>query len=238
MATFKQNRIGQYGPKDRDLQKRMSFERLSLTAKSAYYYLYKGVKTNPSPDVTDIQDPIFLENRDREYDLEAIEVNIWYETLPVSAFDLSRIGIINPVGNTQEFRMHTLTMESDGLGRYPLAGDIIEVPFLEQDDRRAFFEVTDVDRKQEFENFIIILTTVPVEHSQETSDLHGEDGWDSNESVLEDLMDDIDQYQKDEFEETGLDDTGLDGVEQTRNTYDPRPDIAEDFLDDPNKKIF
>lgn len=240
MSSFKPARIGQYGDKDRDLQKRISFERLSLSSKHGFYYKYLGVSTNITPDINDIQDFIFLENRDRSYDLVPIQVNLWYEFLPESQFDLSRFGIISPISDLQTFKMHTLTFDIDGLGRYPVVGDIIEVPFLQQDNiKRAFFEVTDVDRKPEFENFIVILSTKPVLHSQETSELHNEDGWVSDEDTLTDLMSNIDNEQQEEYTDTGLDDTGLDGVDQnTRVLYDPRPDISEEFLDNPDKVIF
>lgn len=248
MAGLKTPLVGVYGDNTRALQRRLAFEKVSLTWKTVNVYKYKGDATESFPQVTDIHDPLFLETPDRAYETNPIEINAWYEFLPETPFDLSKFGIINPLGNTQQFRFHIDSFAVDGLGRYIMAGDIIEVPFLEQDGEPALWEVTDVDRKPEFENYFVVVTTVPVDDSQETEEI---DIINSNESILKDVSDAIVTDADAMVDAGGLDpepylfiergfiedgfffdarpDTYTD--ETAREDYDPRPDAAEDFLD-------
>lgn len=236
MALLKTNKIGVYGPKDRLLQKRLSYERLSLTAKTIKVWRYLGSRTNATPAITDIQDATLLENRDRAYSATPIEINAWIETLPESPLDLSRFGIVNPLGNTMQFRLHTYSFEADALGRFVIVGDVFEVPFLSQEGKVAYFEVTDVDRKTEFENFFVIATTVPLADSQETVEIPNKN---SDDALLKILDDRQTTETESEFNINGPDTTTVLVDDPTpAGSYDPRPDHGESFLDDPNKKVF
>lgn len=256
MAKFKEPRIGVYSDKDRAFQSRVSFEKTSLTWHPVNVFKYLGVKTNEVPDVTDIQDPILLENVDRKYDTTPVKLNAWMEYLPESQFDLSKFGIINPLGNTMQFRFHTESFKDEGLGRYIRVADIIEVPFWEQDGTKSYWEVTDVDRKPEFENFIIIVTAEPMKDSTQTLDIPDKN---TNEDLLDALAVSIEADQDEVFSQGGLDaepslyvyrdyvvDEYTDAIEQNiftdeetiRTTYDPRPNNTEDWLDNPDKVVY
>lgn len=235
MATLKQAKIGVYGPKTRSLQKRLSFERIAHTWKTVQVWRYLGSRTSTVPSIDDLPDPIFMEVADRAYDTISVEINAWWPPINEKQMDLSQFGIIDIVGDTQEFRFHSYSMEPDGLGRYIIIGDILEVPFLEIDGQSVFFEVTDVDRRKENETFEIIVNAKPMENSQETAEI---DNLNQNEAKLEDLMGRIDGISDVEVEWDEADTTGIDVDDPTTDTYDPRPDHAEDFLDDPSKPIF
>ena len=256
MASLKNARVGMYGDKDRRLQKTLSFEKTSLTFKTANVYKYLGSEANGTDaSINDIQDAIFMETPDRAYDPDPVEINISMDDLSEQAFDLSKFGIISPIGETQLFRVHVNSFDTDGLGRYLIVGDILEIPFLQQngnDSQLAFFEITDVDRKMEFENFYVTVTTVPVKDTQETA---GIDGIPSNSDALSELQDQLDAAYNEDFTESGLNaepylyvrrgyvkDGYVDAVivneaiDTDRTDYEPRPN--DDWLDDPSGKIF
>jgi hypothetical protein len=171
MSGLKQPKIGRYQSKDRALQRRMSFEKTSLTWKNANVYKYLGNEENlDGAQYDDIQDYILMENTDRRYDPTPVEINIAMEEVNESPFSLERIGILPVLGETQIFRVHVNSFEEDGLGRYLRTGDVLEIPFLQVNGNageKAFFEITDTDRKMEFEKFYVTITTVPVKDTQE-----------------------------------------------------------------------
>jgi len=248
MAILKTPNIGVYESKTRALQRRLSFESVSLSWKTVNVYKYLGSAVNGSPTIYDIQDKVFLENPDRSYDQSPVEINAWYEMLPESQFDLSKFGIINPIGNTQQFKFHINSFAGDGLGRYIVVGDILEVPFLLQDKNKAFFEVTDIDRKTEFENFFVIVTTTPISDTQETDEITD---MNSNSDLMDELGIDIGTEQDGVFADEGLDpyrDTDTDYADvdavapddaaDTRDPYDVPTDDMNDFLDNPDKEVY
>ena len=236
MAILKTTKFGLYGSKDRLLQKKLSYERLSLTAKTVKIYKYLGSRVNVTPNVDDIQDPIFLEVPDRAYATTPIEINVWYETLPESPVDLSRFGIINPLGDMQQFRFHSYSFEADGLGRYIVANDIIEVPFLLQDGKKTYFEVEDVDRKGEFENFFVIVNAKPISDKQEVTEIPNIN---TNSTFEATHATDFESYVNAHVALEGIDTStvDIDNDISPRPNYDPRPDSGESFLDDPNNII-
>lgn len=233
-------KVGVYGGKDRDLQRKMSYERTALTHKTANVYKYLGVSTNPVPDLDDIQDKVLLENRDIAYDPVPVELNVHYDLLPENSFDLSRFGIVNPIGNTQIFKFHINSFDDNGLGRYIMVGDIIEIPFLAEGDLgeiKAFWKVTDVDNKTSFESYYSIVTTVPMSHMQETLGI--DDGDNNNADILDALQASVKAEQEDSFVDAGLSNDEFNNIpEDVREEYDPGFDVGSDFLDDPNKRIF
>lgn len=258
MATLKKPKIGLYQQKDRLFQRNISFEKTALSWKTANVYRYLGDATQGAGAlITDIQDTLILENPDRRYDTNPVEINVAYEEFNESPFDLSKFGIINPLGNTNIFRIHVNSFDVDGMGRYIMVGDVLEVPFLVTNGNagnKAFFEVTDVDRKMEFENFYVTVTTVPIKDSQEFEDINEIP---SNSDALQGLQDELDKAYQATFTDGGLtpepslyverdyvDDDYVDDpatviyTDGTTKPYDPRPDKAESFLDDPNSEIF
>ena len=205
MSAFKHPKIGRYQSKDRALQKRMSYEKVSLTWKSANVYRYLGDRTlGTGSSINDIQDDLFLENTDRRYDATPVLINISMEDQQEQPFDLGKFGIIPIIGDTQIFRVHVNSFEADGMGRYIVVGDVLEIPFLQTEGnagKKAFFEVTDTDRKMEFENFYVTITTVPIKDSQEFADI---DGIPTNSDVLDTLQDSLDASYEATFKETNV----------------------------------
>ena len=228
MSELKQPKIGVYGPKTRALQKRLSFERTALTWKTANVYRYLGDRRNGSPSIDDL-DPVFLEIADRAYDTTPVPINIAYDELPEQALNLSRFGVIDPLGDQQIFRVHINSFDADGLGRYLVTGDVLEIPFLSENGRKAFFEIEDVDRKPEFENFYVYITAKPIMSTQETTEI-------PNIPTNSDIMDAIDA----EIDAEGAADVTYEEVDDgtMRDSYDPRHDESGDFLDDPNATSF
>ena len=256
MSAFKQPKIGVYGDKDRLLQKTLSYERTSLTWHPITIYKYLGDATlGEGSSITDIQDNIFMENTDRRYDPNGIVINCHVEQQEDQPYDLSAFGIISPLGDTQIFRVHINSFEADGLSRYIIVGDVIEVPFFsDKNGNHMFFEVTDTDEKPTFENFYVTVTTTRVKDSQEMEEI---EGIVSNSDALADLQADLNADYDATFIDEGLQSeptlysergyvedgywdiapttTGYDD-EAPRDEYSPRPN--EDFLDDPNAKYF
>jgi len=256
MSAFKQPKIGVYGYKDRLLQKTLSFEKVSLSWHPITIYKYLGDSTQGAgSSITDIQDNIFMENRDRRYDPNGIIINAHVEQVDDQPYDLSAFGIISPLGDTQIFRVHINSFEADGLGRYITVGDVIEVPFFsDRNGNNMFFEVTDTDEKPSFENFYVTITTTRVKDAQEMEEI---DGIQSNSDALDELQATLNDAYDATFAEGGLqsepslyvergyvEDDYWDAApttsgytdETTREDYSPRPN--EDFLDDPNAEIF
>ena len=229
MAMLKKNKIGMYGEKTRALQKRLSYESVSLTAKTALIYRYLGSRTNDTPDITDIPHPIFREVADRAYDFDnPVEINVWYEMQPEQQMDLTRFGLLNPIGDSQIFKFHSWSFANDAVGRMLMVGDIIEIPFLLQDTTKAYFEVTDVNRKNENETFYIIVTADPMKDRQETEEILD---MGSNDDFFKDMAVDMEDYQEtevdaDEFDANDyeIDDSGV------SIDYSPVPNRINDYL--------
>ena len=235
--TFKQPKIGVYGPNTRALQKRLSYEKVSLTWKTCNVYRYLGIRQSDSqPSINDIQDVVLMENRDRAYDTTPVELNVWYEDFPENEMDYSQFGILAMQGNKHVFKFHTMSFEGgegEGLGRYMVEGDVLEIPFLTQDGTKSYWEVTDVDRKQEFEKFYVVVTATPITDRQETSEIPDIDSVDN-------VMQDIRRQQNDNWDEE-VPHGGVSGDanvedDQSNDEYDPRS--GGDFLDDPDKSVF
>ena len=225
-------KIGVYGDKTRRLQMRLSYEKVSLTHKLARVYKYLGPYTGG--DEYTIPDPIFLEVRDRMYATEPEEINIAYEPINESSFDLSKFGIISPMDNDVfNFKVHLLSFEESELGRFLIVGDILDIPFLTEDftgeEKHAWFEVTDVDSKNVNETFFVNITAKPLKRAQENLDIEHDN---HNQDILDILDDAIEAAQ-----EVDVPLEGFDG-DTNRDQVSPFRDEVDDFLDNPNKKVF
>lgn len=255
MSAYKTPRIGVYGQKDRLLQKTLSFEKVSLSWHPITVYKYLGDSTlGAGSSITDIQDNIFMENRDRRYDPNGIIINAHVEQVDDQPYDLSAFGIISPLGDTQIFRVHINSFEADGLGRYVMTGDVIEVPFFQdRNGNNMFFEVTDTDEKPSFENYYVTITTTRVKGSQEMEEI---EGIATNSDVLADLQAQLDETFIDSYAEGGLASEPTLFVERAfvadgfwdvastitytdetpRTDYEPHPN--DDWLDDPDNQVW
>lgn len=228
----KKAKIGVYGTRTRRLQMKLSYEKVSLTHKIALVYKYLGPHTGG--DESEIPDPIFLEVRDRMYDTQPEEINIAYEPISESSFDLSKFGIVSPIdSDTFTFKVHLMSFEESELGRFLVVGDILDIPFLVEEytgeEKHAWFEVTDVDTKNTNETFFVIVTTKPMKYSQETLDIDN----DNHNGGLLDILDDAIL----EAQEADVPLEGFDG-DINREPVSPVRDDLDDFLDNPDIKVF
>lgn len=231
---LKQPKIGVYGPLTRNLQKKLSYERISLSWKVVDVFLYLGSRTESSPSLSDIPDPIFLEVADRAYATESIRINAYWEPQQDDTMDLTKFGLINPMADVQTFRFHSYSFEPDGLGRYPVEGDIIKVSFLEQDSKNVFYEVTDIDRKREPETFIVTVSATPMDATQETTEIPT-----NNDQKLSDLLGRLEDDQDAHVDMDGLDTDGYEVDDPNEDDeYDPRNNEQEEFFDDINRPLF
>lgn len=234
--SLKQPKIGVYGPKTRALQQSLSYEHVSLTWKTCNVYKYLGPRTETTPNTGDIQDAIFMETRDRAYDPAPVEINVWYEPFPEQQMDFAKFGVINPLGDEQTFKFHVNSFDATGLGRYIITGDVLEVPFLLQDGHKSYWEVTDVDRKTEFENFYIVVTAVTMDDKTETAEIPDKY---EQDSIFQNIKAQADALADQQVPNEGITEGDVEVTDPTTvEPYDPIPEGDRDFLEDPNAEVF
>lgn len=207
----KRAKIGVYGDRTRALQKRMSYEAVSLTWKTANVYRYLGSRANLTPDIKDIQITTFMETPDRAYDVFPVEINIYFEPRPEQAVDYSQFGIIDPIGSDQIIKVHVNSYAD--IGRSLVEGDVIDVPFFKQGDADAMWEVIDVDDSQEREKYYSIIKLKVLEDSRETREL------DVTNSIGP-TLDEITGQQETEADEY-VSNSGVDDSDITNNETNP-----------------
>lgn len=258
MPPYKSPKIGIYGDNDRALQRRLSYEKCSLSYHPVNVFRYLGSATNtPNAAITDIQSPLWLETNDRDYDPIPILINAAIDQpLAEGVMDLTRFGIVSALQDVLVVRVHINSFDADQMGRYLIPGDVLEIPFFQQGNTKAFFEIDDVDRKTENENFHVVCTCSPIKDTQEMEEIPGIS---TNSDVLDTLQSQLDTEYEKAVGDVGIDaesdlyvhrgyvlDDYLDPLDiftyqdepQSKTPYDPRPDIAEGFLDDPDGRIF
>jgi len=131
--------------------------------------------------ISNVQDPIFLENRDRDYQEQPVNLKGYYELVNVTT-DLTRFGIEIPTSTYYIKVNFTTTVQK--LGRPIVIGDIIELPSETQytaDLRpvKRYLEVTDVTWDATtytpgWRPTMLLVTAQPALASQETQDLFGD----------------------------------------------------------------
>ena len=234
MSVFKTPRIGVYQEKTRRLQKNLSYERTSLTWKEAIVYKYLGSRDSDNPSIKDIQVKAFSEVPDRAYSDEGVRINISVEMMSEQTTDLSRYGIIDPMGTEQTFRVHVKSYED--IGRPVVVGDVIEIPFFEQEGKAALWEIQDVDRTSEFENFYAVLNGTVLEDSRTTREVNITN---SNSSVMDEIIADNDTAFDEQIPYNGVDTSEVDVDDPNTTTDDPYDPLNNntvgDFWDDPSK---
>jgi len=105
-----------------------------------YLHKYLGPKVNTtgtadqpiydSLDVTNIQDLLFLENRDRKYDEEIYKLRGFYKVSDID-FNLSQFGMF--IDNDTLFMTVHINDFISFIGRKPMSGDVFELPNLKDD---------------------------------------------------------------------------------------------------------
>lgn len=105
-------------------------------------------------DNTQIQDLLFLENRDRKYDDDIYRIRGIYNVQDID-FDLSQFGLF--LSNDTIFMTVHITSSVKTIGRKIMSGDVIELPHLEDEYAandyesalKRFYVVEDVNRAAE-----------------------------------------------------------------------------------------
>jgi hypothetical protein len=115
-------------------------------------YLHKYIGTNNDPanatadqpayaetNVANIQDLLFLENRDRKYDPEIYRIRGIYNVQNID-FNLSQFGLF--IDNDTLFMTVHINDFIKYIGRKPISGDVIELPHLRDDFALNDFDIS------------------------------------------------------------------------------------------------
>jgi len=105
-------------------------------------------------DPTNIQDLLFLENRDRKYDVDVYTHRAIYNVQDID-FDLSQFGLF--LSNDILFMTVHINSIVKTIGRKPIAGDVFELPHLKDEYAlndlsvalKRFYVIEDVSRASE-----------------------------------------------------------------------------------------
>ena len=112
------------------------------TTNSQYWeFIREGTADQPihtNQDVTNIQDLLFLENRDRKYDPEIYRIRGLYNVQNID-FNLSQFGLF--IDNDTLFMTVHINDFIKYIGRKPLSGDVLELPHLRDDFALGDFDV-------------------------------------------------------------------------------------------------
>ena len=147
--------------------------------------------------VTNIQDRIFLENRDRQYNTSAVTIKGSYTPLSLQTFQ-SAYGMSQLFGGAETYSIEVSFSDVVGLlGRPPVIGDIFQLPSETQYSPNLqpvlkYLEVTDIawSTNGYTANWIPTLQKIlaqPVIASQETQDILGKLTEDIDSSGLVDI---------------------------------------------------
>lgn len=129
---------------------------------------------------TDIQDLLYMENRDRKYDQDVYELRCHY-SIQDNDFDLRQFGLFLTSDNLF-ITVHYNDMV-ERLGRPIVAGDVIELPHLRQEQldqdkplMNKYYVVEDANRAAEgygftWYNHIWRMRVGPVQNQQEFADI-------------------------------------------------------------------
>ena len=105
-------------------------------------------------DHTQIQDILFLENRDRKYDQDVYTIRGIYNVQDID-FDLSQFGLF--LSNDTLFMTIHITSSVSTIGRKIMSGDVVEIPHLKDEyaandfatSLKRYYVVEDVNRAAE-----------------------------------------------------------------------------------------
>lgn len=144
---------------------RQASEMFTLGGTDVYIHKYLGVNNDsanatadkpnyPSTKLTNIQDLLFLENRDRTYDNEIYRIRGIYNVANID-FNLSQFGMF--IDNDTLYMTVHINDFIKTIGRKPISGDVIELPHLRDDfalndfdvSLPRYYQITDVGRASE-----------------------------------------------------------------------------------------
>src|SRR6056300_40065 len=151
-------RISLYKPekgKDYEFLDRQIEEMFTVGGTDVYVHKYIGTDDGTTvKDETQIQDMVFLENRDRKYDQDIYKLRGIYNVQDID-FDLSQFGLF--LSNDTLFLTIHINSSVKTFGRKIMAGDVIELPHLKDEYAlndysvalKRFYVVEDVNRASE-----------------------------------------------------------------------------------------
>jgi len=166
---------------------RTVYEMFQVGGVDVYVHKYKGTEYNGDvKDHTQIQDLLFLENRDRKYEADIYTLRGHYQTQDID-FNLSQFGLF--LQNDTVFLTIHINNSVDLLGRKIMPGDVLELPNLREEyafDKidpnnfaaaiKKFYVVEDVNRAAEgfsatWYPHLYRLKLKPIVDSQEFKDI-------------------------------------------------------------------
>lgn len=176
-------------------------EYFKISGTSTFIYKYIGLNDGEEKNVMKIQDFLFLENRDRKYDTNVIEIPTCY-TVQDDDPELKQFGLFTGLnGVTLTFHLNSIV---ELLGRKPMVGDVLELPHLRDTDLldgksafNKFYVVKNVLKPAKGYSLtwfphLIALSCEPMTDSQETHDIVTRTSFDSyrleEDSILRDIM--------------------------------------------------
>jgi hypothetical protein len=156
--------------------------------------------TNPSP--TNIQDLLFLENRDRKYDPDVYVLRGVYNIQDID-FNLSQFGLF--IQNDVIFITFHINDTVEKLGRKLMSGDVIELPHLKDDFAlndlkfalKRFYVIQEINRAAEgfsatWYPHLYRAKCTPIVDSQEFKDIldavQSDDEGNTTTTTLRDIM--------------------------------------------------
>ena len=151
-------RLSLYKPekgKDYEFLDRQIEEMFTIGGTDVYIHKYIGTDDGTTvKDETQIQDMLFLENRDRKYDPDIYKIRGIYNVQDID-FDLSQFGLF--LSNDTLFLTIHIRNSVKALGRKIMPGDVIELPHLKDEYAandysvalKRFYVVEDVNRAAE-----------------------------------------------------------------------------------------
>lgn len=206
-------RISLYRPtktNDYEFLDKIIYEQFTVGGTDIFVHKYIGTKnptgediTNEQPayatqDVTNIQDLLFLENRDRKYDEDVYTMRGHYNVQDQD-FDLSQFGLF--LSNDTLFLTIHINSSVKTLGRKIISGDVIELPHLNDEYAlndysvalKRFYVVEDVNRaaegfSQTWYPHLYRLKLKQIYDSQEYKDILDLPAGDEEGNTLRDLL--------------------------------------------------
>jgi hypothetical protein len=144
---------------------RQASEMFQLGGTDIYLHKYLGANTTTdnataaqpnyaTDSVSNIQDLLFLENRDRKYEPEVYRLRGWYSVQNID-FNLSQFGLF--IDNDTIYMTVHINDFIKYIGRKPVSGDVFELPHLRDDfalndfdvTLPRYYQITDVGRASE-----------------------------------------------------------------------------------------
>lgn len=151
-------RLSLYKPekgKDYQFLDKVILEMFTIGGTDLFVHKYIGTDDGDTvKDETQIQDLVFMENRDRKYDADIYNIRGIYNVQDID-FDLSQFGLF--LSNDTLFVTIHINSSVETIGRKIMSGDVLELPHLRDDHAandfktalKRFYVVEDVNRASE-----------------------------------------------------------------------------------------